>query len=52
MMERDERLEQLSEDVRMGIPVDMSEALEVIAYQERLKVERSLLPWYKKIFTR
>ena len=36
----DERLEALSDKVRMGIPIDFSEALEVIEYQERLRAER------------
>jgi len=36
----DERLEALSDKVRMGIPIDFSEALEVIDYQERLRAER------------
>ena len=34
---KDERLEQLSDRVRMGIPIDLIEALEVIEYQENLK---------------
>ena len=38
--EMDERLEALSDKVRMGIPIDFSEALEVIDYQERLRAER------------
>lgn len=36
----DDRLEKLSNKVRMGIPVDFAEALEVIKYQETLRVER------------
>jgi len=36
----DERLEALSDKVRMGIPVNFFEAIEVIEYQERLKAER------------
>jgi hypothetical protein len=35
-----ERLEMLSEKVRRGQPIDFSEAIEVIDYQEQLKQER------------
>ena len=34
---KDKRLEDLSDKVRMGTPVSMSEALEVIQYQQMLK---------------
>ena len=43
---KDERLEQLSDRVRMGIPIDFIEALEVIEYQENLKKNK------KKSFVR
>jgi hypothetical protein len=33
----DKRLEDLSDKVRMGTPVSMSEALEVIEYQQMLR---------------
>ena len=33
----DKRLEELSEKVRRGEPIKMSEALEVVEYQEMLK---------------
>jgi hypothetical protein len=33
----DKRLEDLSDKVRMGTPISMSEALEVIEYQQMLK---------------
>jgi ribosomal 50S subunit-associated protein YjgA (DUF615 family) len=36
------RLESLSDKVRMGIPIDFLEALEVIEYQERLRSEREV----------
>ena len=36
----DARLEELSDKVRMGIPIKFAEALEVIEYQEMLKAER------------
>lgn len=35
-----ERLEMLSNKVRRGEPIDFSEAIEVIEYQEQLKQER------------
>lgn len=38
-MNKNERLEILSEKVRMGEPIGFQQALEVIAYQERLKFE-------------
>ena len=37
--EMDERFEALSDKVRMGIPIDFSETLEVIEYQERIQAE-------------
>ena len=40
MNEMNERLEALSDKVRMGIPIDFSEALEVIEYQGRIRAER------------
>ena len=40
MNEMNERLEALSDKVRMGIPIDFSEALEVIEYQRRIRAER------------
>jgi len=33
----DKRLEELSDNVRRGIPINMNEALEVVEYQEMLK---------------
>ena len=36
----DERLEAVSEKIRMGIPVSMTEAIEAIDYQQKLKTER------------
>jgi len=49
-MKKDERLEQLSDDVRRGIPVDVDEAFEVIAYQGMVQEHRKSLPWWKRIF--
>ena len=37
---KDDRLEILSDMVRKGQPIDFSEAIEVINYQENLKLER------------
>jgi len=34
---KDERLEILSEKVRMGEPIEVSEAVEVIEYQQRMR---------------
>ncbi len=48
-----ERLEMLSDMVRKGEPIDFSEAMEVIEYQEQLKVERknnSFLTKVKRFF--
>jgi len=37
---KDDRLERLSDMVRKGQPIYFSEAIEVINYQENLKLER------------
>lgn len=37
---KDERLENISDKIRHGIPVDFMEALEAIEYQEKLKQEK------------
>jgi hypothetical protein len=36
----DKRLEELSDKVRRGEPIKMSEALEVVEYQETLRVRK------------
>ena len=49
----DERLEMLSNKVRRGEPIDFSEAIEVIHYQEQLKQDRknnSLINKIKRFF--
>ena len=47
---KDERLEQLSDKVRMGQPVGFAEALEVIEYQQMLRREReSKKSWFTKM---
>lgn len=47
-MERDERLENLSDLVRRGHPISFEEALEVIGYQEKLKSERKKISGFGK----
>ena len=46
---KDERLEMLSDKVRMGEPVDFSEAIEVIDYQMKLQQERKTNSWIHKV---
>ena len=46
---KDERLEMLSDRVRRGIPIDFSEAIEVIDYQQRLQQERKNNSWVYKL---
>lgn len=60
-MKRDERLEELSELVRRGIPIGFMEAIEVIDYQSKLKNERAakeaatlrgrIKRWFRRIAT-
>ena len=38
----DKRLEELSDKVRRGMPISMSEAMEVVEYQETLRKNRKL----------
>ena len=47
----DTRLEELSDMIRKGIPIDFGEALEVIHYQEQLRLERAD-KWNKTIIGR
>ena len=47
---KDERLEMLSDKIRMGQPVGFAEALEVIEYQQMLQKEReSKKSWFTKM---
>ena len=46
---KDERLEMLSDKVRMGVPIDFSEAIEVIDYQMKLQQERKTNSWIYKV---
>jgi len=43
----DERLEKLSDKVRSGITIDMSEALEVVNYQGELREAREKSWWLR-----
>ena len=43
----DKRLEELSDKVRRGTPISMSEAMEVVEYQEMLK--KNKLPFTDRI---
>jgi len=49
---KDDRLETLSDMVRKGQPIDFSEAIEVINYQENLKLERKKNSFMYKVFKR
>jgi len=55
---KDARLEKLSDLTRMGIPIDLAEALEVIEYQTKLKGIRDKLKgirdkrWYIVIWNK
>jgi len=46
---KDERLDMLSDKVRMGVPIDFSEAIEVIDYQMKLQQERKTNSWIYKV---
>lgn len=37
---RDERLEAIRDNIRRGVPVGITEAMEAIEYQERVKADR------------
>lgn len=39
---KDQRLEELSDLVRNGVPIDFADALEVITYQEKLREHRNI----------
>ena len=53
-MERDERLEMLSDKVRRGEPVKFDEALEVVYYQKSLRrikrkgILQTILDWFRR----
>lgn len=46
---KDERLERLSDKVRMGEPIDFNDAIEVIDYQMKLKQERNHHSWVNRM---
>lgn len=46
-MQRDPRLEDISDKIRGGVPVSMREAIEAIDYQERLKASTPKSIWQK-----
>ena len=46
---KDDRLEMLSDKVRMGEPIDFQEAIEVIDYQMNLKQERINNSWINRM---
>ena len=46
---KDERLEMLSDKVRMGVPIDFAEAIEVIDYQMKLQQERKNNSWINRV---
>lgn len=46
---KNERLERLSDQVRRGMPIDFSEAIEVIDYQQRLQQERKNNSWMNRV---
>lgn len=49
-IDRNQRLEELSEQVRKGIPIGFNEALEVIVYQEEMRKQKK--KWYHKLLDR
>jgi len=51
IVEKDKRLEELSDLVRKGIPISFTEALEVIDYQGKLK-ENSPKNKFKRFWKR
>ena len=46
---KDKRLEMLSDKVRLGVPIDFKEAIEVIDYQMKLQQERKNNSWVYKV---
>jgi hypothetical protein len=47
-VETNQRLEELSDKVRRGIPIGFNEALEVIKYQEGMRNKK----WYHKLLNK
>jgi len=46
---KDDRLEMLSDKVRMGEPIGFNEAIDVIDYQMKLKQERINNSWFNRV---
>jgi hypothetical protein len=46
---KDDRLEMLSDKVRMGEPIDFADAIDVIDYQMKLKQERINNSWINRV---
>lgn len=46
---KDDRLEMLSDKVRMGEPIDFADAIDVIDYQMKLKQERINNSWFNRV---
>ena len=46
---KDQRLEMLSDKVRMGEPIDFADAIDVIDYQMKLKQERINNSWVNRV---
>jgi len=51
-MERDERLEVISDRIRHGIPVGMVEAIAAIDYQAAMRKERENNRWHRRLSRR
>ncbi len=47
---KDKRLEILSDEVRKGHPIGLSEALEVIQYQTEIRKYKKKTKWYQRLF--
>ena len=47
---KDKRLEILSDEVRKGNPIGLSEALEVIQYQTEMRKYKKQSKWYQRLF--
>jgi len=44
---KNERLDQLSDKVRAGIPISFMEAIEIIQYQESIKKPKKVTLWQR-----
>lgn len=48
-MERNERLERISDAIRRGVPVTFSEAIEAIDYQDALRRHAKYNKWWRRV---